>query len=55
MTAKNEHTGKLIQSIPGKQYQDNYDAIFRNNPIASPREDEKTCQEDQLESAIKKT
>jgi hypothetical protein len=32
MTAKNEHTGKLIQSIPSKQYQDNFDAIFRNNP-----------------------
>jgi hypothetical protein len=27
MTAKNEHTGALIQSIPTKKYQDNFGGI----------------------------
>ena len=42
MASKNDITGDLIQSIPTKQYSDNYDAIFRK-PVAqqstSPLED----------------
>ena len=46
MASKNDVTGDLIQSIPTKQYSDNYDAIFRKdiNHSEQPHKDEEQCQ-----------
>lgn len=33
MVARNDITGDSIMSIPSKQYQDNYDSIFRKDAM----------------------
>ena len=49
MATKNPITGDLIQSIPTKQYSDNYDAIFRKdiNHSEQPHKDEENVSDRQ--------
>lgn len=57
MATKNPITGDLIQSIPTKQYSDNYGQIDWSkkdiNHSEQPHKDEEQCQADLLVNVIK--
>ena len=37
MTATNDITGDLIQSLPTEKYRNNYDAIFNKSKVNNPK------------------